>query len=163
MSHYHFSSKNFIKKYDKIAKKYDIPSHLIEIEITETIVFEDVKVFSEIINEIHKNDFKCSIDDFGSGYSSINMLKGIYVDTLKLDRAFFQSEDLDSQRERNIIVSIIELAKKLKMTTVAERIETSFQKDFLQEINCDMLQGYVFSRPSQIKDFEKLMFQNSSN
>lgn len=91
------------------------------------------------------------------------MLKGIYVDTLKLDRAFFQSEDLDSQRERNIIVSIIELAKKLKMTTVAERIETSFQKDFLQEINCDMLQGYVFSRPLQIKDFEKLMFQNSSN
>ncbi|WP_219693409.1 EAL domain-containing protein, partial [Clostridioides difficile] len=91
-----FSSNNFIKTYDKIAKKYDIPSHLIEIEITETIVFEDVKVFSEIINEIHKNDFKCSIDDFGSGYSSINMLKGIYVDTLKLDRAFFQSEDLDS-------------------------------------------------------------------
>ncbi|CCL05797.1 putative signaling protein [Clostridioides difficile CD002] len=163
MSRYHFSSNNFIKTYDKIAKKYGIPSHLIEIEITETIVFEDVKVFSEIINEIHKNGFKCSIDDFGSGYSSINMLKDIYVDTLKLDRAFFQSEHLDSQRERDIIVSIIELAKKLKMTTVAEGIETSFQKDFLQEINCDMLQGYVFSRPLPIKDFEKLMFQNSSN
>nr|UWI50705.1 EAL domain-containing protein [Clostridioides difficile] len=163
MSRYHFSFKDFINAYKKIAEKYSIPSHLIEIEITETIVFKDVKVFSEIINEIHKNGFKCSIDDFGSGYSSINMLKDIYVDTIKLDGAFFKSERLDSRRERDIIVSIIDLAKKLNMTTVAEGIETEFQKKFLREINCDMLQGYVFSKPLPIKDFEKLMFQNYTN
>ncbi|MFL8675511.1 EAL domain-containing protein [Clostridioides sp. GD02404] len=163
MSRYHFSFKNFINSYKEIAQKYDIPPNLIEIEITETIVFEDVKVFSEIINEIHKYGFKCSIDDFGSGYSSINMLKDIYVDTIKLDGAFFKSERLDSERERDIIISIIELAKKLKMTTVAEGIETSFQKDFLQEIKCDMLQGYIFSRPLPIEDFEKQLFQKSSN
>ncbi|MCC0645087.1 MULTISPECIES: EAL domain-containing protein [unclassified Clostridioides] len=163
MSRYHFSFKDFINAYKEIAEKYSIPPHLIEIEITETIVFKDVKVFSEIINEIHKNGFKCSIDDFGSGYSSINMLKDIYVDTIKLDRAFFKSERLDSQRERDIIVSIIDLSKKLNMTTVAEGIETNFQKNFLREINCDMLQGYVFSKPLPIKDFEKLMFQKYTN
>ncbi|MGO0881536.1 EAL domain-containing protein [Clostridioides difficile] len=163
MSRYHFSFKDFINAYKEIAEKYSIPPHLIEIEITETIVFKDVKVFSEIINEIHENGFKCSIDDFGSGYSSINMLKDIYVDTIKLDGAFFKSERLDSQRERDIIISIIDLAKKLNMTTVAEGIETNFQKNFLREINCDMLQGYVFSKPLPIKAFEKLMFQKYIN
>lgn len=86
------------------------------------------------------------------------MLKDIYVDTIKLDESFFKSERLDSQHERDIIISIIELVKKLKMTTIAEGRKTNFQKDFLQEIKCDMLQGYVFSRPLPIADFEKQLF-----
>ena len=72
-----------------MGKKYDIPADLLEIELTETLVFENMETLIHIIDEIHKIGFTCSLDDFGSGYSSLNMLKDVPVDVLKLDRAFF--------------------------------------------------------------------------
>ena len=102
------------------------------------------------------------MDDFGSGYSSLNLLKNLRMDTLKLDRAFFTSENADDPRERDVVTSVIELAEKLSMTTVAEGVETKAQAAFLKEARCDMIQGYVFSRPLPIADFEKLAFGDSS-
>ena len=111
-----------------------------------------------MVQQIHQLGLECSIDDFGSGYSSLNLLKDINADTLKLDKAFFSSPKADVPRERVIIESVVNLAKKLSMKTVAEGVETLEQMEFLEEINCDMVQGYVISKPVDVSHFEKLLF-----
>ena len=103
------------------------------------------------------------MDDFGSGYSSLNLLKDLRMDTLKLDRAFFTSQNADNPRERDVVTSVIDLAEKLSMSTVAEGVETPAQTAFLKEARCDMVQGYVFSRPVPIPDFEALAFGKSAH
>ena len=103
------------------------------------------------------------MDDFGSGYSSLHMLKDVPVDVLKLDKGFFKiREDVenDSQSARGdaVIESVLDLAKRLNMKTVSEGIESHEQVSFLRKVNCDMVQGYVFSKPIPISEFEKLAF-----
>ena len=97
------------------------------------------------------------MDDFGSGYSSLNILKDLKVDVLKLDRGFCSSGQMEDPREKTVISSVVELAKKLQMKTVAEGVETQQQLEFLRETRCDMIQGYVFSRPLPVPSFEELM------
>ena len=92
------------------------------------------------------------MDDFGAGYSSLGTLKEFDVDTLKMDRTFFL--DMSSEKARDIVRSVVELAAKLDMETVAEGIEREEQLDFLRAIRCDMVQGYVFSRPLPMEEFE---------
>ncbi len=158
MSRAHITSHDFLKPYIVLQGKYKIPPELIEIELTETIVFENPEILSDVINQIHQQGFRCSLDDFGSEYSSLNILKEIYVDTLKMDKAFLHSEHADDKRERDVITSVIDLAQKLEMTTVAEGVETEAQAKFLRKSSCDMLQGYVFSRPIPPEEFEKLAY-----
>ena len=97
--------------------------------------------------------FLCSMDDFGSGYSSLNVLKEVPVDILKLDRIFFVNEA--TKRSNDVVQSVIELAKKLDMETVAEGIETIPQVESLQKMQCDIIQGYVFAKPMPISEFEE--------
>ena len=115
-------------------------------------------ILSDIINLIHDLGYSCSIDDFGSGYSSLNILKNIPVDTIKIDRGFFIGENSDTVKSDTIVRSVIDLARKLKMKTVSEGIEYKDQVDFLKEAKCDMIQGYYFSKPIPITEFEKLAF-----
>lgn len=112
----------------------------------------------QVIDAFHKCGYRCSMDDFGSGYSSLNVLKDIDIDSIKLDQAFFGSEKMDNPRERDVITSVIELAAKLNMTTVAEGVETDAQEDFLKGTTCDLLQGYIFSRPVPPEEFERMTF-----
>ncbi|MEG2710257.1 MAG: EAL domain-containing protein [Clostridia bacterium] len=158
LSRVHFSNANFLDAYLDLRKKYAVPAHLIELEFTETMVFENPTTFVDVISQLHRHGFTCSIDDFGSGYSSLNALKDMDVDVLKLDKAFFTSRDMDNSRERTMIRSVINLAKDLTMSTVAEGVETQPQADFLRETDCDLLQGFVFSRPVTIPTFEKLLW-----
>lgn len=158
VSRTHFTVLNFMDDYVQICRKYEIPPYLIEIEVTETVVFENPDVFSQIVRMIHKAGFTCSMDDFGSGYSSLNVLKDIEVDTIKLDRAFFASPEMDNPRERDVVTTVIDLAKKLHMEALAEGVETEPQRRFLKASDCDLIQGYVFSRPLPAEDFEKLVF-----
>ncbi|MEE0139398.1 EAL domain-containing protein [Fusobacterium ulcerans] len=158
LSRMHLQNPHFLKKYKEIQMKYNIPADLLEIELTETMVFENFEHLKKIIDEIHQMGFYCSIDDFGSGYSSLNLLKEIPVDILKLDRVFFSKEN--DERGNNVIESIISLAKKLNMTTISEGVETISQVDFLKKINCDLVQGYVFSKPLNRDSFEKNFLKN---
>lgn len=158
LSRLHLTNPDFINGYRDIRKKYDVPAELIEIELTETLVFENLEQIIHTVTEIHKSGFRCSLDDFGSGYSSLNMLKDIKVDTLKLDREFFRSPNSDNPRERAIIQSVVDMAKKLNMTTVSEGVETFYQLEFLKSIECDMAQGFVISKPVPIDEFEKIAF-----
>lgn len=158
MSKVHLDCPDFVSSYEKIRQRYHIPASLLEFEFTETMMSQHPQQLLQVVNQIHAYGYRCSLDDFGSGDSSFNLLKDIWVDTLKLDKAFFGSSQLDNPREKDIITSIIDLSGKLGMQTVAEGVETNAQRDFLRAAGCDIIQGYLFSRPLPILEFEKLMW-----
>ena len=112
----------------------------------------------QVINLLHARGYRCALDDFGSGYSSLNLLKDVDVDVMKLDRAFFSAGDATGQREWDVVESVVELAKKLDMVTVAEGVEEWDQVDRLRAMRCDMVQGYVFSHPVPLGEFERMLF-----
>ena len=135
-----------------IVDKYEIPHHLIELEITESVVFEDKVVAIRIFHQLLKLGFKISMDDFGSGYSSLNMLKEIEVSVIKIDRHFLE-DFINSDKGKKIIVSILGLIRSLGLSSVAEGVETKEQLDFLKEAGCHWVQGFYFSKPIPADDF----------
>ena len=145
---------NFKESYISIKDKYDIPDKLIELEFTEGIFFDDEKYFQEIIKDFQNHGFTCSIDDFGSGYSSLNILKSLPVDTLKLDRIFFKESD-NIARDRSVVRSVVSMARALNIKTVAEGVETIETVDFLKLIGCTLIQGYIYSKPLPLTEFEE--------
>ncbi len=157
LSRSHFEIPNFFDYYEYVLKKYEIPPKSIEIELTESLFYNDMESLSVLVNKIHKAGLSCSIDDFGSGYSSLNMLKDVKVDALKLDRVFFESGDND-ERGKDIIQSVIQLAQALDLHTISEGVEERKQVEFLKEMHCDLIQGYVFAKPMPIPEFEQLAF-----
>ena len=158
MSRVHLRDQEFLAPYEQIRERYGVPASLIEFELTETLVFGDPETFMGVIDLLHARGYRCSLDDFGSGYSSLNVLKDVDVDTMKLDRAFFSAGDAVGEREWDVVESVVGLAKKLDMKTVAEGVEEPAQASRLRAMQCDMLQGYVFSRPVPVDEFEKLLF-----
>ena len=157
LSRSHFEIPNFFDYYEYVLKKYDIPPRSIEIELTESLFYNDMKSLSVLVSQIHHAGLSCSIDDFGSGYSSLNMLKDVKVDALKLDRVFFESGDND-ERGKDIIQSVIKLAQALDLHTISEGVEERKQVEFLKEMHCDLIQGYVFAKPMPVPEFEQLAF-----
>ena len=154
LSRHNFKSNDSILQLKQISNKYNMPKNLIEIELTESIFFTDQSIESvkDQIRKMHRMGFRCSLDDFGSGYSSLGLLMEFDVDTIKLDRKFFIN--MNSPKTIDIIESIVNLSKRLGVKTVAEGIETSEQMDLLRNVNCDMVQGYIHSKPLPISDFE---------
>lgn len=157
LSRANFSNPDFFDAYERLVKKYNIPAGSIEFEFTESLLYENMDDLNRLVTKIHNLGFSCSIDDFGSGYSSLNMLKDVRVDVLKLDRVFFIEGD-DSKRAKDVIQSVISLAKALNLKTVSEGIELQEQVDFLKEMGCDFVQGYIFAKPMTITAFERLVY-----
>lgn len=147
---------NFTQAYIDIKNKYEIPNGIIELEFTEGVFFENQELFKKVIIELKENGFLCSLDDFGSGYSSLNVLKEMPVDVLKLDRLFFR-ESGDIERDRSLIRSVVAMARSLKIKTVAEGVETLETVEFLKIIGCNMIQGFVYARPMPLTEFEALL------
>ena len=108
----------------------------------------------EMIERFRRNGFIVEIDDFGSGYSSLNMLKDIIVDVVKLDMKFLHKSRY-KDRSRTILTVIVELIKKLKMQIIVEGVETQEQLDFLKQLDCEVFQGYFFMRPANVESFER--------
>ena len=144
--------------FEGLLEKYDIPPRLLAVEITESAYVEDCELIVDIVEGFHDLGISVHMDDFGSGYSSLNVLKDVDIDTMKLDRAFFSAGDDAGQREWDVVESVVDLAKKLDLGTVAEGVEEPGQAARLRAINCDMLQGYVFSRPVPVAEFEQMLF-----
>ncbi|MCI9976912.1 GGDEF domain-containing protein [Clostridioides difficile] len=159
VSRQHLKDKSFLEKYELICNKYDVPTHLIDLELTESIFLENPEAI-DVIKDIRSKGFKCSIDDFGFGYSSLGILKDFKVDIIKLDRSFFISKN-NIERGKVVIESIIELSRRLGMKVIAEGIEELEQVEFLQNVGCDYIQGYVFSKPLLISEFEKFTYENN--
>lgn len=162
VSRVHFTDPKFVDEYAAICDEYGVPHSLIEIEVTETIVFDDPDKFKKVVANIHAHGFSCSMDDFGSGYSSLNVLKDIDVDTIKLDQHFFSSIDMTDEKECSIIETMVDLAQKLHIRSLAEGVETREQKEFLRRIKCNQAQGFFYSRPIPISDFENLVFHKET-
>ena len=140
-----------------LVKKYDVSPKNLHIEITETAMMSDLEIKLPIIERLRLAGFKLAMDDFGSGYSSLNMLKDFPVDILKIDMAFLYRSK-DAAKSKIIIQQVIELAKKLGMSTITEGVENETQMDFLKSIGCDMFQGYYFTKPLSVHDFEEKYF-----
>ena len=159
LSRYHLYNPNLIKELKDIASKYDIGENRIEVELTESIMFDNQKKLIKVMNEIKKAGFLISVDDFGSGYSSLNLLKSMPADVIKLDKDFLSNAP-ENQKENIIIQSVIEMAKKLKIKTVAEGVETKLQSDMLKSIGCDIAQGFFYAKPMKESDFLDLLLKS---
>lgn len=146
----------FVETYVAIKSKYSIPDHLIEIEFTESVVYENLEHLLTIIKDLKANGFHCALDDFGNGYSSLHLLKNLPVDVLKIDGMFFRDAE-DLERANTVVQGIVLLAKKLNLQIVAEGVEHQEQVDFLRSIGCDLVQGYVYYKPMPPADFEKIL------
>lgn len=121
------------------------PSHL-ELEITETVIMDNLNTAIETLNCLHKQGFRIAIDDFGTGYSSLNYLKHLPLDTLKIDRSFLR-DILTDDYDKTIVKTIIAMAHSMDLTVTAEGVETEEQLTLLRQYSCDEIQGYLFSRP----------------
>ena len=148
----------FLDYYINTCTTHQVDPRYLEIELTENLLFNDVAHLSTIINAIHEAGFGCSMDDFGSGYSSLNLIRDIPVDTIKLDKVFFSSESKDLARTESVVGSILTMCRSLGMLTVAEGVEERIQVDMLKRLGCDYIQGYFFARPMPVAEFEQLAF-----
>src|ERR1700692_3030057 len=129
---------------DDVLKETGMPAHLLQLEITESMVMQNVARAINLLDEIQERGVRLAIDDFGTGYSSMSLMKKFPIDTLKIDRSFIQDLPQDSE-DRAIAQAIISMGKALGMTVVAEGVETTEQAAFLREHGCDEMQGYLFS------------------
>lgn len=148
--------EGYIRILSETVEKYGLSPRMIILEITESIAMEEAEILKNLLVELHRLGFRVSMDDFGSGYSSLNVLKDIPVDELKLDREFLLPAQ-DGERRDTIVRNIIHLAQDLGIATVAEGVETERQAKFLQECGCDIAQGYYFARPMPPDKMEELL------
>lgn len=140
---------------DELMNLYNLPKHLLELEITESV--ENIAA-ENAINRFKKQGYTLLMDDFGSGYSSLNMLKNTPFDTLKIDREFL-SEFLDSERGQKIITHTIRMSQDIGLGLVAEGVENQEQADFLSSCGCDTAQGFHYSKPVTLEEFESQVFK----
>ncbi len=154
-SRVHLGDDDFVAKLIRVTKENDIEPQYLEIELTESAVYDEMEHLLDIMYLIKEAGFGLSMDDFGSGYSSLHLLREMPVDVLKLDKGFLDDCSDENQRERKVISHVISLAKDLQISVLAEGVETESQKNFLQEANCDMIQGYYYAKPMPMKDFAK--------
>ena len=155
VSRAHFAQEGLAEHICQLVDAYG-PSHeLIELEVTESAFFDDKEILVETVKQLKAYGFRVSMDDFGAGYSSLNSLKDIPLDVLKLDGEFFRGDEDGVRRGEIVVKEAIQLARNLDMSVVAEGIEKKEQVDFLAKQGCDMIQGFYYAKPMPIEEFEK--------
>lgn len=151
-SRYLLYDPNYIMKVQEIMLKYRVPKGLIELEITETVFFNEKERMLDVMRNLKEFNMNLSIDDFGSGYSSLNLLRDIPFDVLKIDRGFLD-ESVQSDSGKWILRKIVEMAEGLHLKVICEGVETHEQVEMLLDIGCIYAQGYLYSRPIPIEEF----------
>ncbi|MBQ9765588.1 MAG: EAL domain-containing protein [Lachnospiraceae bacterium] len=157
VSRAHLYGTELKEKLESLIEKYDLSPEDLEIEITETIYADDIESINNRVKELKKSGFKIAMDDFGSGYSSLNMLKEMPLDIIKMDLKFLDAKDEDKEKSRNILGTLIKLAKSLGFAVVVEGVETKEQVEFLREVGQCSAQGYYFSKPISIMEYENML------
>ncbi|MBD5097856.1 MAG: GGDEF domain-containing protein [Lachnospiraceae bacterium] len=152
MSRANMKNDEYLKRLETLVYGYDIPKELLEIEITETVEGEDV---AETIIGLKKHGYKLLMDDFGSGYSSLNTLKDTQFDIIKIDREFLQ-DFVGSDRGKVIVEHTIQMTKSIGLDIVAEGVENLEQARFLVESGCRVAQGFYYAKPMPVEEFDKL-------
>ena len=160
MSRAHLKDPQFVEKLNDICLSHGVSTSSIEIEITESAAYESLDVLTAVFKQLKDYGFHISIDDFGSGYSSLNMLKDLPADVLKIDRAFL-AESNSNKRANDILGYVIRMAGSLGMHTICEGIETDEQAKLLGGLGCEMAQGFYFAKPMPSDSFEEILRGNS--
>ena len=155
---------DFVDKIYDLVKKYDIDPSMLDLEITESAYASNPDALGEVVSKLQEKGFTVLMDDFGAAYSSLNALKDLNFNILKIDMKFLEDFEI-SQKSSSILSSIVTMAKNLNMGIVAEGVETTEQLNFLTSLNCDLIQGYLFSKPLSIEEFEArpLNFKSLNN
>ncbi|MGE4453508.1 MAG: putative bifunctional diguanylate cyclase/phosphodiesterase [Sphaerochaeta sp.] len=152
----HLFSSHYESSLVALVDRYEVDHHLMEFEMTETLFLHDLRHLASVLTSLRSQGFLVSLDDFGSGYSSLTMLKDVQVDVIKMDQGFFTDFTTNDQG-RKVIKHIIGMAKDLGITTIAEGVENEEQARMLQEMGCDGVQGYFFSQPLEVSHYETLL------
>lgn len=163
VSRAHFIESDLAEQIRDIVDAEGVPHHLIEIELTESAFFDDKKAMIDTIVKLKQYGFAVSMDDFGAGYSSLNSLKDMPLDVLKLDADFFRGAAAETDRGEIVVSEAIKLAKSLNMRTVAEGVEVKEQVEFLAAQGCDMIQGYYFAKPMPAEEYRARMIAGKSD
>ena len=146
---------NFVEKYNRILTETAVEVQNVEVEITESVFFDNQPRLLDAIRHLHQSGYRILLDDFGTGYSSMAMLKDMSFDTLKIDKSFV--DNIGDERGNKIVDGIIRLAESLELSTIAEGVETREQYEYLKAHGCDVIQGYYFGRPMTAESFEMLL------
>lgn len=160
VSRLHMYDDGLADKLVSLLNKYKLPRNLLVLEVTETMYYDDSESMNRTLKKLRNIGFQIAMDDFGSGYSSLNMLEEMYLDELKIDRAFLTRAGA-TENGKVIVQFIISLAKKLNLRVVAEGVENVEQAAMLLEFGCEIAQGYYYSRPVPIDKFESQAFDVS--
>lgn len=150
---------NLVQQICDLADRYQVPHDLLNLEITESAYTENYNIIVDTLESFHQNGFIVLMDDFGSGYSSLNSLKDIEVDVIKIDMRFFEKAN-SAGRAECIISAVVRMAKWLGMEIVAEGVETIEQVEFLRSVGCQYVQGYYFAKPMPVNEYEALIQKN---
>lgn len=150
-------SLDIVETFQDLVQKYDLDQSLIEIEITESAYAEEYELINDTIAKLRASGFTVLMDDFGSGYSSLNMLKDVNVDVLKIDMKFLEMDEQSAGKGYGILEAIISMARFMGLKIIAEGVETKEQMDYLLDMGCTYGQGYYFYHPMPMKVFEPLL------
>ena len=146
---------NIVDEILSIMKKYRIDSKYIEIELTEISDYDDYTEFESFIKKLRHNGISVAIDDFGTGYSTMNILKNLGVDVIKIDKSLIDNLENPKKEDEIVIRNIVNMINELSIETIAEGVETPAQVKFLKRIHCPLVQGFLFDQPLTVSDFEK--------
>lgn len=158
----HLEEQDFIERMGTYMHQYAVPASLIEAEITESVFVMELDQLKERVEEVHKLGMSIAIDDFGSGYSSLNVLAQIPADVIKLDRKFFEYDN-SKTRQKQFIKYLIRMMKHMGVMTVMEGVETKEQLDFMNKCGCDVVQGYYYAKPMPLEEFRKFVKEFNEN
>lgn len=153
LSKAYFNGTFFMKDFSETFEQYNLPTDCVQIELLESVVLNDMDQLLPLVKNIYDYGFSCALDDFGSGFSSFDILTSTRLSELKIDRSLFR--DIDNPKERLLIRHIINIAHDMDMVTVAEGIETEEYAAYLKEIGCDYIQGFYYYRPMPVDEFEE--------
>ena len=153
----HLEEGDLVERITGTIDRFGIDRSYIEIELTESEDYQNYEIMSSVIGRLKERGISTSIDDFGTGFSSLNMIKKVDLDTIKIDKSLIPFDDVNNNKHQDIVMfaSIIDLIGRLGKKSVAEGVETTQQLDYLEKLGCDIVQGYVFDKPLPKDEFEQ--------
>ncbi len=155
LTRYDLFAPGFLDKLADIRDQYGVPAKYVRIEITESSALGSSHFINKALATLHSHGFTVEMDDFGSGYSSLNILKDIDFDVIKLDMSFFEKEQAPTGRAGTILSSVVRMINWLQLPLIVEGVEVTEQADFLRSIGCDHIQGFLYSKPLPEEEFER--------
>ena len=158
VSRVQLTNRNLVEDIADTVTRRKVPFEYIDLELTESAAFENIGRLLDTMQAIKHKGFRLSMDDFGTGYSSLGLLQKMPLDILKLDKSFVDAyTDESCEKERLMICDIINMAHHLGITVLAEGVETRAQRDMLKDARCEIIQGYYYSKPIPIDEYEQLL------